>query len=186
MPHFALVVGFAQRYQKDAGVGTIVAMMLPYTLWPRCVAWIAIFFAWYLLGLPFGTQDGPDVRRQDGLVNVAQRQHCRRQTAADDTSELLEFLFRLGQALLACGEQTATVELALRRAAAAYGMRRSRVVAFPTAIFISLHDGQRGARHVRRRADADRCGSTRSPTSTSLRDAAQRGEIAPREGIGPA
>src|SRR5262249_3389846 len=31
LPHFALVIGFAQRYEKSAGVGTIVAMMLPYT-----------------------------------------------------------------------------------------------------------------------------------------------------------
>lgn len=40
---------------------------------------------------------------------------------ATDPDELLEFLFRLAQALLACGEQTATVELALRRAAAFWG-----------------------------------------------------------------
>ena len=32
LPHFALVVGFAQRWQKDAGVGTVVAMMLPYAV----------------------------------------------------------------------------------------------------------------------------------------------------------
>lgn len=59
-----------------------------------------------------------------------------------DPGALLEFLFRLGQTLLACGEQTANVEALLRRAATAYGMRRPRVVALPTAIFISLHDGQ--------------------------------------------
>jgi len=59
---------------------------------------------------------------------------------AVETDVLLEFLFRLGQAYLACGEQTAQVELSLRRIAAAYGMRKSRVVAFPTAIFIALHD----------------------------------------------
>jgi aminobenzoyl-glutamate transport protein len=53
LPHFALVVGFAQRYDKSAGVGTIVALMLPYTLWTS-LAWIAVFFAWFLLGLPFG------------------------------------------------------------------------------------------------------------------------------------
>jgi aminobenzoyl-glutamate transport protein len=53
LPHFALVVGFAQRYQKDAGVGTIVALMLPYTMWTM-VAWVAVFFVWFLLGLPFG------------------------------------------------------------------------------------------------------------------------------------
>jgi aminobenzoyl-glutamate transport protein len=53
LPHFALVVGFAQVYDKKAGVGTIVALMLPYTL-ATSVAWVICFFAWYLLGLPFG------------------------------------------------------------------------------------------------------------------------------------
>ena len=45
-----------------------------------------------------------------------------------DTGVLLEFMFRLGQAYLACGEQTAEVELLLRRVALAYGMGRTRVV----------------------------------------------------------
>ena len=58
-----------------------------------------------------------------------------------DTNLVLEFLYRLGQAYLACGEQTAQVELLLRRIASAWGMRRSRVVALPTAVFISLQDG---------------------------------------------
>jgi len=53
LPYFALVVSFAQRYQKDAGVGTVVAMMLPFTF-ATIIAWTALFFAWYLLGLPFG------------------------------------------------------------------------------------------------------------------------------------
>ncbi|MBX3387365.1 MAG: threonine/serine exporter family protein [Phycisphaeraceae bacterium] len=57
------------------------------------------------------------------------------------TSDLLEFLYRLGQAYLACGEQTAQVELQLRRVASAYGTRAARIVAFPTALFITLHDG---------------------------------------------
>jgi uncharacterized membrane protein YjjP (DUF1212 family) len=57
-----------------------------------------------------------------------------------DTAGLLEFMFRLGQAYLAAGEQTAKIELTLRRIATAYGVRRSRVVVFPTAVFISLHD----------------------------------------------
>ncbi|TVQ33871.1 MAG: threonine/serine exporter family protein [Phycisphaeraceae bacterium] len=61
---------------------------------------------------------------------------------SQDTGELLEFLYRLGQAYLACGEQTAHVELLLRRVSTSYGARRPRVVAFPTAIFISLHDGE--------------------------------------------
>lgn len=53
LPHFALVVGFAQRWQKSAGVGTVVAMMLPYAT-ATFLGWTALFFAWYLLGLPFG------------------------------------------------------------------------------------------------------------------------------------
>jgi uncharacterized membrane protein YjjP (DUF1212 family) len=60
--------------------------------------------------------------------------------APQETAVLLDFIYRLGQAYLACGEQTATVELLLRRIAVAYGMRNARVVAFPTAVFVSLHD----------------------------------------------
>jgi aminobenzoyl-glutamate transport protein len=53
LPHFALVVSFARRWQKDAGVGTLVAMMLPFTV-ATFIAWTLLFFAWYLLRLPFG------------------------------------------------------------------------------------------------------------------------------------
>ncbi len=53
LPHFALVVGFAQKWQKDAGVGTVVAMMLPYAV-ATFIAWALLFFAWYSLGIPFG------------------------------------------------------------------------------------------------------------------------------------
>jgi aminobenzoyl-glutamate transport protein len=53
MPYFALIVVFAQRYQKDAGVGTVVAMMLPYAV-AVSVVWILLFLAWELLGIPFG------------------------------------------------------------------------------------------------------------------------------------
>jgi aminobenzoyl-glutamate transport protein len=53
MPYFALIVVFAQRYQKDAGVGTVVAMMLPYGV-VVSIVWILLFLAWQLLGLPYG------------------------------------------------------------------------------------------------------------------------------------
>ena len=52
MPYFALIVVFAQRYDKDAGVGTVVAMMLPYAV--VSIVWIVLFLGWELLGLPFG------------------------------------------------------------------------------------------------------------------------------------
>jgi aminobenzoyl-glutamate transport protein len=53
LPHFALVVGFARRWQKDAGVGTVAAMMLPYA-GATFIAWTLLFFAWFLLEIPFG------------------------------------------------------------------------------------------------------------------------------------
>jgi aminobenzoyl-glutamate transport protein len=53
MPYFALMVVFAARYQKDAGIGTVIALMLPYALIVT-VASTLFFVAWYLLGLPLG------------------------------------------------------------------------------------------------------------------------------------
>ncbi len=51
--YFALIVTFAQRYQKDAGVGTVIALMLPHAL-ALLAAWTALLLLWYGLGLPFG------------------------------------------------------------------------------------------------------------------------------------
>jgi aminobenzoyl-glutamate transport protein len=51
--YFALVVGFAQKYDKNAGVGTVVALMLPYVIWITLI-WMILFAAWYLFGLPWG------------------------------------------------------------------------------------------------------------------------------------
>jgi aminobenzoyl-glutamate transport protein len=51
--YFALVVGFAQKYDSKAGVGTVVALMLPYVIWIS-VIWTILFVIWYLVGLPWG------------------------------------------------------------------------------------------------------------------------------------
>jgi aminobenzoyl-glutamate transport protein len=51
--YFALVVGFAQRYDKNAGVGTVVSLMLPY-VFIMLVLWTALFALWQMLGLPWG------------------------------------------------------------------------------------------------------------------------------------
>lgn len=51
--YFALVVGFAQKYDSRAGVGTVVSMMLPY-VFIMFVVWTALFAGWQLLGLPWG------------------------------------------------------------------------------------------------------------------------------------
>ncbi len=53
MVYLAFVVTVAQRYQKDAGIGTIVSLMLPYTLIIAAV-WILLFILWFVLGIPLG------------------------------------------------------------------------------------------------------------------------------------
>ena len=53
MPYFPLLVVFAQRYQRDAGIGTVIALMIPYTL-VLTVAWTLFFIAWYAIGIPVG------------------------------------------------------------------------------------------------------------------------------------
>lgn len=53
MAYFPLIVIFARRYRKDAGIGTVVSMMLPYVL-VLSIAWTLFFVAWYLLGIPLG------------------------------------------------------------------------------------------------------------------------------------
>jgi len=51
--YFALIVSFAAKYQKDAGVGTVIALMLPYVI-VLFVLWTALLAVWHLLGLPWG------------------------------------------------------------------------------------------------------------------------------------
>ena len=53
MVYLPFVVTIAQRYQKDAGLGTIIALMIPYTL-ILSIAWIILFVIWFLLGIPLG------------------------------------------------------------------------------------------------------------------------------------
>jgi aminobenzoyl-glutamate transport protein len=53
MAYFPLIVIFTQRYRKDAGIGTVVSMMLPYVL-ALTIAWTLFFVVWYLLGIPLG------------------------------------------------------------------------------------------------------------------------------------
>jgi aminobenzoyl-glutamate transport protein len=53
MPYFALVVAFVQQYDRRAGIGTIIATMLPYSL-ALLLAWAALLTGWVLLDLPLG------------------------------------------------------------------------------------------------------------------------------------
>lgn len=51
--YFALIVSFARVYQKDAGVGTVIALMLPYVV-ALFIAWPILLALWQILGLPWG------------------------------------------------------------------------------------------------------------------------------------
>lgn len=54
MSYFGLILAWATRYQKDLGVGTLIAMMLPYSIL-FLLTWSGFFFLWtFVLGLPVG------------------------------------------------------------------------------------------------------------------------------------
>lgn len=53
MAYFPLIVVFTQRYKKDAGIGTVVSLMLPY-VFILTVIWTVFFVVWYLTGIPLG------------------------------------------------------------------------------------------------------------------------------------
>jgi aminobenzoyl-glutamate transport protein len=53
MVYLPFVVTVAQRYVKDSGIGTIVALILPYSL-VMAVTWILFFILWFVLGIPLG------------------------------------------------------------------------------------------------------------------------------------
>lgn len=55
MPYFPLVVVFAQRYVKNTGIGTMISMMIPYTV-IFFVVWIAFLLIYWALGIPLGLQ----------------------------------------------------------------------------------------------------------------------------------
>ncbi len=52
-PYFALIVVFAQKYDSKAGIGTLVALMIPYVIAIYAI-WTLLFVAWFLLGIPWG------------------------------------------------------------------------------------------------------------------------------------
>ena len=53
MPYFPLVVVYCQRYVKNTGIGTLAAMMLPYSM-SFLGAWTVFLLIYYAIGLPLG------------------------------------------------------------------------------------------------------------------------------------
>ncbi|WP_264292596.1 AbgT family transporter [Tessaracoccus defluvii] len=60
MVYLPFIVTVAQRYVKKAGIGTVVALMLPYS-GILLVVWVVMFIAWFALGIPLGPGYPPSV-----------------------------------------------------------------------------------------------------------------------------
>ena len=57
MSFFALIIAFIQKYDKNAGIGTIIATMLPYSI-AFFLVWTVLLIGWLLAGIPLGPGAG--------------------------------------------------------------------------------------------------------------------------------
>jgi aminobenzoyl-glutamate transport protein len=54
MSYFGLILAFANRYDRNLGIGTVISMMIPYSVM-FFFGWMALFYIWVFgLGLPVG------------------------------------------------------------------------------------------------------------------------------------
>jgi aminobenzoyl-glutamate transport protein len=55
LPYFPIIVAFGRKYRADLGVGTLISLMLPYSI-AFLLTWSGLFAIWLMLGLPIGPQ----------------------------------------------------------------------------------------------------------------------------------
>jgi aminobenzoyl-glutamate transport protein len=55
MPYFPLVVVYCQRYVKGTGIGTLISLMVPYSI-SFLVSWTILLVIYWGIGLPLGLQ----------------------------------------------------------------------------------------------------------------------------------
>ncbi len=60
MSYFALIVAFAEKYDKKSGVGTLITTMIPYSI-AFLIGWTLLLVLWYVLGLPLGPGVGVNI-----------------------------------------------------------------------------------------------------------------------------
>ena len=53
MTYYSVIIIFAQKYDKKAGIGTITSMMIPYSL-VFLICWSLLLVSWILLEFPIG------------------------------------------------------------------------------------------------------------------------------------
>lgn len=57
MSFFALIIAYFQKYDKQAGIGTIISTMLPYSV-IFLLVWTVLLFAWMFFDIPLGPGSG--------------------------------------------------------------------------------------------------------------------------------
>ncbi len=53
MSYFAVIIAFAEKYEKDLGLGTLISVMLPYSV-AFLIGWTILLIIWFVTGLPIG------------------------------------------------------------------------------------------------------------------------------------
>ena len=53
MTYFAIIIAFAQKYDKKMGIGTLVSVMVPYSMF-FLIGWTIMLIIWFLFGIPLG------------------------------------------------------------------------------------------------------------------------------------
>src|SRR5699024_4090402 len=53
MTYFAIIIAFAQKYDRRSGIGTLISVMLPYSIY-FLIFWTLMLVVWMLLGIPLG------------------------------------------------------------------------------------------------------------------------------------
>ncbi|KGX88657.1 aminobenzoyl-glutamate transporter [Pontibacillus halophilus JSM 076056 = DSM 19796] len=53
MTYFAIIIAFAQKYDKNMGIGTMISVMIPYSIF-FLISWTILLIVWMLLGIDLG------------------------------------------------------------------------------------------------------------------------------------
>jgi aminobenzoyl-glutamate transport protein len=53
MSYFAVIIAFAEKYDEDIGLGTLISVMLPYSI-AFMLGWTVLLIIWNMFGLPIG------------------------------------------------------------------------------------------------------------------------------------
>jgi len=94
LPYFPLVIVFVQKYDKKAGIGTLIAMMIPYAI-AFMIARIPKFIIWVLIGIPLGIE-GPLYYGEEENKDETAAHYIIEEDANTNQTEFAENTFVIG------------------------------------------------------------------------------------------